>query len=147
MNGNPDSSFVVKAAATNNAELKILQAGIDNGTDKELKAHARMMMADHKKLGEKVKAYADKKGYPLPDGDNGKADDEMAKLNQTAKGSDWDKEWVNHMVSAHQDAIDMFENGKMNVKDDDLRLIISGALPTLHSHLDMMKGLQDKMGK
>src|SRR4051812_21854838 len=47
MHTNVDSDFVVKAALTNNAELKILQAGIDKGTDKELKTHARMMLADH----------------------------------------------------------------------------------------------------
>jgi len=147
LNSNPDSNFVVKAATSNNAELKILQAGIDNGTNKELKAHARMMLADHRKLGEKVKDYSAKKGYVLPDGDNGKSYDEMARLNGLTKGVDWDNEWVGHMVSAHQDAIDMFENAKTAIKDDDLRTIITDALLTLHSHMDMMKQLQDKMGK
>ncbi len=147
MDSNPDSNFVVKAATTNMAELRILQAGLDNGTSKELKAHAKMMMTDHKKLGEGVKAYSAKKGYTLPTTDNGKADDEMAKLNGKTKGADWDKEWVDHMVSAHKDCIDMFENGSKNVKDAELKTIIDGALPTLHSHLDMMQQLQDKMGK
>jgi len=147
MNGNVDSNFVVKAAATNNAEMKILQAGIDMGTDKEIKVHARMMLADHKKLGEKVKAYASKKGYILPEGDNGKSDKEMTKLNNNSNGAEWDKEWVNHMVSAHQDAIDMFEKAENNVKDPDLKNIIADALPTLNSHLEMMKKLQDRIGK
>lgn len=146
-NGNPDSNFVVKAALTNNAELRILQAGLDNGTNKELKMHARMMIADHKTMGKTVKAYSTKKGYTLPDTDNGKADDELAKLGQKAKGADWDKEWVDHMVSAHKDCIDMFESGKNNAKDAELKTIIDSALPILHSHLDMMKQLQDKMGK
>jgi putative membrane protein len=147
VNKNEDSDFVVKAALTNNAELKVLQAGIDNGTGKEVNAHARMMIADHKKLGEKVKAYATKKGYTLPDGDNGKGDDVIATLNKSNKGADWDKAWVDHMVSAHKDAIDMFERGQAGVKDDELKNIIAGALPTLHSHLDMMQKLQDKLGK
>jgi len=147
LSSNEDSNFVVKAALTNNAELRILQAGIDNGTNKELKAHARMMLSDHKKLGGKVKSYSSGKGYILPDNDKGKADDELAKLNEKKKGSEWDKEWVDHMVSAHGDAISMFENGRDKVKDNDLKTIISDALPTLHSHLDMMKQLQDNMGK
>ncbi len=147
MSSNPDSDFVVKAATTNNAELRILQAGFDNGTNKELKTHARMMLADHKKLGDKVKSYSDKKNYTLPADDNGKANDELAKLNEKTKGADWDIEWVDHMVSAHEDAISMFEKGRDNVKDADLRNIINDALPTLHAHLEMMKNLRDRMTK
>ena len=142
--GNEDSNFVVKAAVTNNTELKILQAGIDNGTNKELKAHAKMMMADHKKLGDKVKAYATSKGYVLPDSTKG---DALATINSKTKGADWDKAWVNHMVDAHKDCISMFEKGKDNVKDSALKTMIVDALPTLNAHLDMMKTLQDKMGK
>jgi len=145
--GNVDSNFVVKAATTNNAELKILQEGIDMGTDKALIAHARMMLSDHKKLGEKVMAYANTKGYVLPDGDNGKSDDEMAKLTGLGKGKDFDKEWAAHMVAGHESAISMFENAQNNVKDPGLKDIITGALPTLHEHLDMMKQLQDKLNK
>lgn len=147
VDGNVDSNFVVKAATTNNAELRILQAGLDKATDKELKGHLKMMLADHKKLGSGVKAYSSKKGYVLPDGDNGKADDEMAKLNGMAKGTDYDKELVGHLVSAHEACIDMFEKGQNNVKDPELKTMIGDALPTLHSHLDMMKQMQDKMGK
>jgi len=145
--GNVDSNFVVKAATTNNAELKILQEGMDKASDKELKTHLRMMIADHKKLGVKVKAYSAKKGYTLPDGDNGKSDDEIAKLNNKDKGPDFDKELVDHLVSAHQDCIDMFEKAQNNVKDQELKDMIGDALPTLHSHLDMMKQMQDKMSK
>jgi putative membrane protein len=146
MSSNADSNFVVKAAITNMAELKVLQAGLDNGTSKELKAHAKMMIADHKKLGDKVKAYSASKNYTLPADDGGKGDDAIAKLGNN-KGADWDKAWVNHMVSAHEDCISMFEKGQNDVKDADLKTIIAGALPTLHSHLDMMKQMQDKMGK
>lgn len=145
LTGNPDSNFVVKAATVNMAELKVLQAGIDNGTGKELKAHARMMMADHKKLAEGVKKYADKKGYILPADDNGKGDEALAKINAGNKGKDWDKAWVDHMVSAHEDCIAMFDKAQATVKDDELRTMITNALTTLHSHLDMMKKMQDGM--
>lgn len=147
MSKNEDSNFVVKAALTNNAELKVLQAGIDKGTNKELKAHAKMMLADHKKLGEKVKAYSSAKEYVLPDGDDGKGDDVIANLDKNSPGNDWDKAWTDHMISAHEDAIAMFERGKSGVKDDELKNIISGALPTLNAHLEMMKKLKDKLGK
>lgn len=147
LNGNQDSNFVVKATKTNMTELKVLQAGWDNGTNKELKGHAKMMIADHKKLGDKVKAYAAKKNYALPDNDGGDGDETVAKLNKNTKGAEWDKAWVDHMVSAHEDAIKMFETASNDVKDADLKALATDALPTLRSHLDMMKQMQDKMKK
>lgn len=147
LNGNADSNFVVDATEINMAELKVLQAGINSGTNKDLKSHAKMMLADHKKLGDGVNAYAAKKGYRLPADDNGKGKDAIDKLNNEKKGADWDKAWVDHMVSAHEDAISRFEKGQNNVKDEELKTMITNALPTLRSHLDMMKQMQDKMGK
>jgi putative membrane protein len=145
--GNADSNFVVNASLDNNKELRLLQAGADNGTDKELKAHAKMMITDHKKLGAEVKEYASKKGYVLPEGDNGKADDELGTLQKKTKGKDWDKEWTDALVSGHRDAIALFESNQNNVKDAELKTMITNALPTLHKHMDMVKNLQDKMGK
>jgi len=147
MSSNVDSNFVVKFTAANMEEMRILQAGLDNGTDKELKMHAKMMMADHKKLGDKVKAWAAKAGYPLPDNDNGKGDNAVADLGKNNKGADWDKAWIDKMISGHEDAISLFENNQNSVKDADLKALITDALPTLHAHLDMMKKLKDKLNK
>jgi putative membrane protein len=143
--GNPDSNFVVKATIGNKEEINMLQAGIDNGTSKELKAHAKMMLADHKKLGDKVAAYSAGKGYTLPADDQGKANDELAKLNKNSKGAEWDKAWTDFMVNEHSDDISMFEKGQSDVKDSTLKNMIGSALPILHSHYDMVKGLQSNM--
>jgi putative membrane protein len=143
---NEDYNFVVRAAATNNAELKVLQSAMDKGTDKELKSHVKMMLADHKQLGAKVKAYSAKKGYTLPDGDNGASDGEMNKLNGK-KGKDYDKELTEHLVSAHKDAINLFETEQTKVSDPELKTMIGSSLATLHNHLNMMSRMQDKMGK
>jgi putative membrane protein len=141
-----DYNFVVRAATTNNAELRVLQSAMDKGTDKELKSHVKMMLADHKQLGAKVKAYSAKKGYTLPDGDNGASDGEMNKLNGK-KGKDYDKELTDHLVSAHKDAINLFETEQTKVSDPELKTMIGSSLATLHSHLNMMNRMQDKMGK
>ncbi len=144
MVSNPDSSFVVKAALANNEELALLQAGTDNG-GKEVKMHAKMMMTDHKKLGAKVKAYAAGKNYMLPDGDDGKSQDDLSSLNQNNKGADWDKAWLSMMIDKHDGAISMFEKGQNDVKDPDLKAIITDALPALHKHHDMVKTAYDNM--
>ena len=140
--GNVDSNFAVKASLANMEELRLLQAGLDNGTSKELKTYAKMMMADHKKLGDKVNAWAAKAGYPLPGND--KSDNAMTELGST-RGADWDKAWTDKLISGHEDAITLFENNENAVKDADLKALITDALPTLHMHLDMLKKLKDKL--
>ena len=146
MSSNPDSDFVVKASLDNAMEIRLLQAGIDNGSGKLLKADAKSLITDHKRLGASLKAYAGKKGYILVNGDNGKADDELATLNKLNKGPDWDKELDTALVSGHHKAIDLFEKARDNVKDSELKDMINDALPTLQAHLDMMLQLQGKLG-
>ena len=143
--GNPDSNFVVKASTDNAMEIKVMQAGLSKGTSKELKAHAKMMLAAHRKLGDEIQAYADKRSFPLPMDDNGKADEALALIDKNAAGTDWDKAWVNKIADAHRDAIKMFEKQADNTKDADLKALITEALPKFRSHYDMMKTMQDKM--
>jgi putative membrane protein len=141
---NPDSSFAVSATLANNEEIKVLQAGIDKGTSKELKAHAKMMLKDHEGLAKKMGSWAAAKNYTLPMDDNGNSDKDLSDMSGKT-GNDWDKAWVDFMYGAHQKAIGLFEGAKNQVKDADLRALITATLPTLHQHLDMIKALQDKM--
>ncbi|MBS1585422.1 MAG: DUF4142 domain-containing protein [Bacteroidetes bacterium] len=136
----PNKSFVNDAVTDNTKELAWLQAGVDHGTSKELKAHAKMMIADHQKLGDEVKAYATRKGISLPNVDT----TGVASLSEKP-GKDWDKAWVNKMVDAHQNAIDMFTSAQGKVTDPELKATIDKALPVLHSHYDMVKKMQDSM--
>lgn len=145
MNGNQDSDFVVSAIRFNITELRILQAGLDNGTSNEVKSHAKMMIADHKKLGSAIERYSSSKNYSLPPTDEGKGDEEIADLNKKNRGADWDKAWVLEIIDAHDDAIEKFEKGRDNVKDSALKLIIIDALPKLRAHKNMMETTKDKM--
>lgn len=145
LNGNQDSNFVVDATRMNMAELKVLQEGIDKGTSKDVRSHAKMMMTDHRKLGAAVESYAKSKGYMLPGEDNDKGTEIISDLNKNTRGADWDKAWVNHMIDAHDDAISRFEKGRDNVNDSALKMIILDALPKLRSHKDMMLTEKEKM--
>jgi len=142
---NPDSSFVLNAGTQNEDEIKLLQAGIDKGTNAELKAHAKMMLADHKKLGTEVKAYAAKKKYSTFSSADSKASDELSDLNKNKAGKDWDKAWADKLVDGHEKTINLFEKGQSNVKDPVLNGMITKTLPTLHSHLTMVQGVQTSL--
>ena len=93
---NPDQAAIDYMVPKNMMEIAWLMAGIHNGTSKELKEHATMMLADHKKLGDKVKALITSKSLTMPAVDTAGAVSIM-----DAKGKDWDKAWANQMVKDH----------------------------------------------
>ena len=131
-------NYVVKA---NTEEVAWLKAGLQNGTSKELKDHAKMMLKDHEKMDKDVKAYLGKTpSVTAPTLDTANVVDISEK-----KGADWDKAFTNKMVDDHSALLDKLNSAKNDVKDADLLLIINGAIPVVSSHLSMVKEMKDKM--
>ncbi len=139
---NDDSQFVVKATNLNDNEIALLEAGMKMGSSKEVKSHAKMMLADHNALAKKMDAYAKSKNYPVAVKD--KASDKLDDM-KDKKGVDWDRAWWDKMEDGHKDAIKTFENGRNDVKDGELKALIDNTLPTLHKHLDMVTEMKEKM--
>jgi putative membrane protein len=142
MQGNPEQDFVKDAVEMNTKELAWLNAGIAMGTDKELKDHAKMMLADHEAMGQEVSAYASAKGLEMPTVDTAGE----VNINEK-KGRDWDRKWAEKMVDDHQKVINRFERAQENVNDAELKTMVTNTLPKLRHHLEMSEKLRDKLSK
>jgi putative membrane protein len=142
MSPNDDSQFVVKAMNQNENEIMLLEAGAKMGNSKDVKSHAKMMLADHNALEKKLDAYSKAKNYPVAIKD--KASDKLDDM-KDKKGVDWDRAWWDKMEDGHKDAIKTFENARNDVKDAELKAMIDNTLPTLHKHLDMVTEMKEKM--
>lgn len=137
---NPDQDAINYAVTKNTKEIAWLQAGIDKGTSKELKEHAKMMMADHKKLDGEVSALVTKKGMKAPSVDT------TGEVNINDKsGKEWDMAWTDKLIADHNEILDMFGKAKQNVKDEELRTLITKTIPVVQSHLDMANAMKAKM--
>ncbi len=137
-----DEEFLSDAVEANTMELKALMMGQQKG-GKDVKMHAGHMITDHKKLGADVKDYIAKKNIKIDEVDTTKMDNDLG----DKTGMDFDKAWADKMVSDHEKVIKMFEDAQNDVKDADLKNMITAALPKLKSHLEMSKQLQDKLNK
>lgn len=138
--GNPDQDAINYAVPKNATEIAWLMAGIKMGTSKELKEHARMMLADHKKMDGEVSALVSKKGWTMPTIDTANA------VNVTeTMGKGWDMAWTDKMIAEHTDIVEHFTKAKGDVKDEDFRALITKSIPVVQSHLDMLKAMKDKM--
>ena len=138
----PEQDFLNYAIPANAKEIIWLKAGIAHGDLKDIKAHASMMLKDHTKLGATVKDFLSKKpAYTMPS-----LTDTVNTVNITDKtGADWEKAWSDKMVDDHKDLLDKLKKAQDDVKDPDLKKIITSTIPVIESHLAMAKTIKDKI--
>lgn len=139
-----DGAFVSDVLAGNMAEIAAHKAAVSRAENKTVKMHAQHMLTDHSKLGGDLKAYARKKSYSIPadmPADKKAAMDAM----NASKGAAWDKAYVDDQIKVHQETIAKFEAAEKTVVDPELKSMVTAALPTLRSHLQMMQELQSTL--
>lgn len=137
---NPDQDAINYAVTKNTKEIAWLKAGISNSTSKELKEHARMMMTDHQKLDGEVSSLITRKGWKAPSVDT------TGEVNLQEKyGKAWDMAYTEKLIADHVEILDMFGKAKQNVKDEDLRTLITKTIPIVQSHLNMANTMKTKM--
>jgi len=134
------ASFMTTVADVSMAEVKLGQLAQDKGMNARIKAFGQMMINDHSKANDELKALAAKKNVTLPatiGADHQKKYDDLSKKS----GKDFDKEYINAMVDGHQSAVDNFKNNTDN-SDADVKEWVNKTLPTLQMHLDSAKAIK-----
>ncbi|MEO5888968.1 MAG: DUF4142 domain-containing protein [Ferruginibacter sp.] len=137
----PEQDFLNFAIPANAKELIWLKAGMAQGSIKDIKEHAAMMIKDHKKLGAAVDEFMSKKptyAKPLLDTAN------TITINDKT-GAGWDKAWVDKMMDDHNALLEKLKKAQADVTDADLKKIVTGAIPVVESHVAMVKMVQSKL--
>jgi putative membrane protein len=146
-NGNSNTAVVqdnfwTKAAQGGMAEVELAKLALQKSQNADVKKFAQTMVTDHTKANEELKTLAAKKSVVLPTDIGGHKStlDDLSKLS----GADFDKAYVKAMVEDHEEDVDLFEDNTGN-SDADIKAFTTKTLPTLKSHLEMIKGIQSKM--
>ena len=139
-----DAKFAVAAANGGMAEVELGQLAQQKAANAKVKDFGAMMVTDHTKANDEMKALAKTKGITLPvaiDTDEQKVKDDLS-----AKSSaDFDKAYVSNMIDDHKKDIKEFEDASKNCKDADLKAFAAKTLPTLKMHLDAIQKIHDSM--
>lgn len=138
-----DVEFAQKAAQCGMLEVRSSEIALQRGLNEEDKNFAQQVIADHKKANKELAGIAERKGITLPRELDAKHQEKLDKL---AKASDkeFGERYCEMQISAHKDAIDLFEDQADDGKDADLKAFAIANLPTLKTHLDHAKKLEDK---
>jgi putative membrane protein len=130
-----DAEFLVNAAEINLEEIHLGQLAQKNSQTFYVKELGKMMEEKHSKSLNDLNALAQSKMITIPNTPTEKTQDVYGKLNKKT-GIDFDKTYVDMMVSKHKDAISTFEKASANSDDMDIRNWATNSLPELRSHLE-----------
>ncbi|CAN5623737.1 hypothetical protein BH10ACI3_BH10ACI3_16410 [soil metagenome] len=135
--------FLKSAAQGGQAEVELGKLVATKAASPEVKKFGQMMIADHTKANTELKALAAKKSVAIPAdlGSHQSTIDRLGKLS----GADFDKAYVDDMVSDHEGDVAEFERQAANSPDADVKAFAAKTLPVLKKHLEAIKAIQAKM--
>jgi putative membrane protein len=139
-----DAKFAVAAANGGMAEVELGTLAQQKAANQKVKDFGAMMVSDHSKANDEMKALAKSKGITLPDSIDSKEQKVKNDLS-TKTGADFDKAYVDNMIEDHKNDIKEFEDATTNLKDSDLKAFAVKTLPTLKMHLDAIQKIHDSM--
>lgn len=137
-----ESTFMKKAAVGGMMEVELGQVALKS-TNAKVKSFGELMIKDHSKANDELKALATKSGIILP---TAYPADEQAHLDMMKKmtGTAFDKHYVAMMVTDHDKTIALFKAGARS-QDKGVSDFAKKTLPTIESHYEKAKALQAEM--
>ena len=134
-NKEKDAQFLVNAAEFNLEEIQLSQLALQNAKVDDTKELSKMVEAAHQKSQNELTELAKKKLVTLPTASTDKAKDAYKKLSDKSI-SNFDVSYCDMIISAHKDAVAMFEKISVESTDADIKQWATASLPELRTHLD-----------
>lgn len=129
-----DRRFFNQAARLGEKEVTLSRIAAERATNPQVRAFASEMVTAHTAANKELAALIRQKGARIDDQDRAIEQRELAKKWSDKKGADFDEDYLEAIIDAHQDTIDVLENGA-DSKDADIAAYASKLLPTVKAHL------------
>lgn len=136
-----DRDFLDNAAQAGHLEMEGSKLALQKSHNEGVKNFAQRVLEDHGKAASELSALAARKNYKLP------AEPSImqrAKLKMLdVRDDSFDEAYVDQIgISAHEDAVKLFEDAAKDVQDADVKAFAAKTLPTLKSHLQAAQSLK-----
>jgi putative membrane protein len=140
---NPNN-FMQEAAEGSMAEIQLASMALTRTQNPEVRAFAQQMITDHSRASDELKPIAAKKSVTLPlelNSTHKSLADKLTKLS----GAEFDREYVKAMVEDHEKDVNAFRAQAQAGTDAEVKDFATKQLPTLESHLQIVRAMQNKM--
>lgn len=136
-----DTEWAVAVADLGMMEVEASKLALERATTPAVKQFAQMMIDDHTKANDELKALAGQKNISLPgvlsDKSQKKYNDLMEKT-----GKDFEDAYTDCMVKDHKEAVDKFKKEADKGEDAELKSWAAGKVAVLEQHLEMSKATE-----
>jgi putative membrane protein len=131
--------FVTEVARSDMFEIASSKMAVEksNGAVKDF---ASQMVTDHTKTSAQLKTEAQAANIPVPTAIDSSTQSKLDRL-ANLDGSAFTKEYLDYQVSAHKDAVSLFQRYGKGGDNAQLKSWAVTTLPALQHHLDMAQGL------
>jgi putative membrane protein len=148
--GLSDSNIVAILDEANKADSTAGAAALKKATNAQVKAFARLMMAEHHALRVEGQGLAKQlKLTPKPperDPLAGYTRNEMVALQKTPKGAEFDRTYIDNEVAIHQAVLDFANQARVTTQTPELKELIQKAIPVIQKHLEQAQAVQKQLG-
>ncbi len=139
-----DKKFLAMASQSDQDELALSKLAETKAANPAVKAFAQKMVAEHTKMSASMKPFADSWGLAPASGPDADHQKELDKLNGLS-GKDFDKEYIDDMVSDHAKALDAFTKEAKDTKDVKFQAAVIKGKTAVAAHKNMAYDLKKKM--
>lgn len=139
----PDK-FLSSAMQDGRAEVAVCELALTKTGNPEIKAFAQRMIKDHSDTDSKIQALAKRKNYKLASGTTLKQKATYELLKQRS-GDGFDKAFMEHNVTDHEDDVKDFSGQASDGKDADVKAFAAATLATLREHLTLAQKVNSQV--
>jgi putative membrane protein len=140
---NDKEDFAKKARESGQYEVTSSELAQEKSKRDDVKAFAAEMIADHTAAGKKLEQISAEAGVTTVEKGVGQKTEYTDELEELQKAADFDAEYIDQQVTAHEDAVILFESYGQDGDDAKLKAFAAETLPTLKRHLEHVKKLKD----
>ncbi len=138
--------FVKEAAIGDMFEIESSKLAAQKATDEATKNFANQMVTDHTKTSTELKeAVASDPKTPLPNALDSSHQSKLDKL-KGLTGADFTKQYHDDQVTAHKNAVNLFQRYAKGGDSEKLKSWAAKTLPDLEKHLQLAQGLDKARG-
>lgn len=144
MGSHDTGAFVENSGQGNMYEIQAAELAQQKAKSADVKAFAKMMIADHTALMNEMKPLVTKAGLTPPTDLDQRRKGFLDNL-RAAGPADFDKAYVDQQVAAHEETLTLLNGYAENGDNADLKASAAKAAPKVQAHLDKARALQSKL--
>jgi putative membrane protein len=145
-----DANIVSLISMSNSEEIGDSKVAQTKSTNANVKAFANDMIRDHQTLQGQVdklgtSANITPQEPTTASAEKQRMEQELTQLQNTAKGADFDRTYIEDQISDHQKTLDNLQRFQTEAQNAELKSLIEKTIPKVQQHLQRAKDIQGKM--